>query len=208
MSCARSPLRRHARPCATRSSSTGATCSIPPRRRRPDSCTRGSDGLHLRSMHFPRRRGASRRLRRRERSRVAVGVSERGDSPNLEGLDAYAFEPERIDKPWGYELIWAHSEQYVGKILFVRAGEELSLQFHNHKDETIYLQQGRIEIEISAPGVRIPEVEVATAGAAFRIRPGTIHRWRALEDSVVLEASTPDLEDVVRLEDRYGRAEL
>jgi mannose-6-phosphate isomerase len=135
-----------------------------------------------------------------------MGVSEREDSPNLEGLEAYAFEPERVDKPWGYELIWAHSEHYVGKILFVRAGEELSLQFHKRKDETIYLQQGRIEIEISAPGVRIPEVGVATAGAAFRIRPGTVHRWRALEDSVVLEASTPDLEDVVRLEDRYGRA--
>lgn len=133
-------------------------------------------------------------------------MTERQDSPNLEGLEAYAFQPERIEKPWGYELIWAHSEQYVGKILFVRAGEELSLQFHNRKDETIYVQQGRIEIEISAPGVRLPEVEVATAGAAFRIRPGTIHRWRALEDSVVLEASTPDLEDVVRLEDRYGRA--
>jgi mannose-6-phosphate isomerase len=134
-----------------------------------------------------------------------VGVTERQDSPNLTGLDEFAFEPRRIEKPWGYELIWAHSDRYCGKLLFVRKGEQLSLQFHNQKDETIYVQKGRIEIEISAPGVRIPESEVVTAGAAFRIRPGMIHRWRALEDSIVLEASTPDLDDVVRLEDRYGR---
>jgi mannose-6-phosphate isomerase len=133
-------------------------------------------------------------------------VTERPDSPNLTGLDAFAFEPRRVEKPWGYELIWAHSSSYCGKILFVRKDEQLSLQFHNRKDETIYVQQGRIEIEIGEPGARTPESEVVSAGAAFRIRPGTIHRWRALEDSTVLEVSTPDLDDVVRLEDRYGRA--
>jgi mannose-6-phosphate isomerase len=134
-----------------------------------------------------------------------MSVTERQHSPNLTGLDEFAFEPRRIEKPWGYELVWAHSDRYCGKLLFVREGEQLSLQFHNRKDETIYVHQGRIEIEISAPGVRIPETEIVTAGAAFRIRPGMIHRWRALEDSIVLEASTPDLDDVVRLEDRYGR---
>jgi mannose-6-phosphate isomerase len=133
-------------------------------------------------------------------------VTERADSPNLSGLEAFSFEPRRVEKPWGYELIWAHSDRYCGKLLFVRAGEQLSLQFHNEKDETIFVQEGRIEIEISEPGVRIPESEVVSAGAAFRIRPGMIHRWRALEDSVVLEVSTPELDDVVRLEDRYGRA--
>ena len=133
-------------------------------------------------------------------------VTDRRNSPNLSGLDEFAFEPRRIDKPWGYELVWAHSDRYCGKLLFVHEGEQLSLQFHNRKDETIYVHQGRIEIEISAPGVRIPESEVVGAGAAFRIRPGMIHRWRALEDSIVLEASTPELDDVVRLEDRYGRA--
>jgi mannose-6-phosphate isomerase len=102
--------------------------------------------------------------------------------------------------------VWAHSDDYVGKLLFVRAGEQLSLQFHNRKDETIYVQQGRIEIELGAPGAAAPESKVVAAGAAFRIRPGVVHRWRALEDSVVLEASTPQLDDVVRLEDRYGRA--
>jgi mannose-6-phosphate isomerase len=132
-----------------------------------------------------------------------VTVTERDESPNLSGLDAFAFEPRRVEKPWGYELVWAHSENYVGKLIFVRKGEELSLQFHKSKDETIYLQEGKIEIEISDPGVRIPESEIVTAG----ILPGVVHRWRALEDSVVLEASTPELDDVVRLEDRYGRAD-
>jgi mannose-6-phosphate isomerase len=135
-----------------------------------------------------------------------VTVSNRQHSPNLTGLDEFAFAPRRVEKPWGYELVWAFTDDYCGKLLFIREGEQLSLQFHNRKDETIYVHQGRIEIEISAPGVRIPESEIVTAGAAFRIRPGMIHRWRALEDSVVLEASTPELDDVVRLEDRYGRA--
>jgi mannose-6-phosphate isomerase len=127
-------------------------------------------------------------------------------SPNLSGLDAFAFEAKRVDKPWGYEIIWALTESYCGKILFVRAGEQLSLQFHNVKDETIYVQQGRIELEMGLPGDAVRNTEVVQAGAAYRIKPGTVHRWRALEDTIVLEASTPNLDDVVRLEDRYGRA--
>jgi mannose-6-phosphate isomerase len=119
-----------------------------------------------------------------------------------EGLEAFAFTARRVDKPWGYELIWAHSEHYCGKLLFIRAGEQLSLQFHNVKDETIYVHEGKIEIELGEEAVP----EVVEAGAAFRIHPGTVHRWRALEDAIVLEASTPELDDVVRLEDRYGRA--
>jgi len=119
-----------------------------------------------------------------------------------EGLEAFSFDAKRVEKPWGYELIWAHSEHYCGKILFVREGEQLSLQFHNHKDETIYVHQGTIELELGEGAAP----EIVEAGAAFRIRPGMVHRWRALEDSIVLEASTPELDDVVRLEDRYGRA--
>lgn len=126
---------------------------------------------------------------------------------HLGRLEEFSFEPRRVEKPWGYELVWAHSDAYVGKLLFIRAGEQLSLQFHNEKDETIYVQQGRIEIEIGRRDVGAPASEVVAAGAAFRIRPGVVHRWRALEDSVVLEASTPQLDDVVRLEDRYGRAD-
>ena len=128
-------------------------------------------------------------------------------SPNLTGLEAFAIEAERVEKPWGYEVIWALTDNYCGKLLFVRAGEQLSLQFHRVKDETIYLHEGRIELELGAPGDPIPHTEVVGPGSAFRIQPGVVHRWRALEDSIVFEVSTPMLDDVVRLEDRYGRAE-
>src|SRR5262249_61169363 len=119
-----------------------------------------------------------------------------------EGLEAFAFSARRVEKPWGYELIWAHSEHYCGKLLFVRKGEQLSLQFHEEKDETIYIHQGKIEIELGADA----EPQVVEAGAAFRIRPGVVHRRRALEGSVVLAASTPELDDVVRSGDRHRRA--
>ena len=128
-------------------------------------------------------------------------------SPNLEGTDSFAFEPQRTDKPWGYELLWALSERYAGKILFVKAGESLSLQFHNRKDESWYVQSGRAELEFGSPGDPFTTSEVVGPGAAFRLRPGTVHRIRALEDTAVLEVSTPDLDDVVRLEDSYGRAD-
>jgi mannose-6-phosphate isomerase len=127
------------------------------------------------------------------------------DSPNLGGLDAFAFEPRRVEKPWGYELIWAIADAYVGKVLFVKAGHSLSLQFHREKDESWYLQEGRAELEIAGAGERVTNSEVVSAGAAFRLRPGTVHRIRALEDTRVLEVSTPHLDDVVRLEDSYGR---
>jgi mannose-6-phosphate isomerase len=127
-------------------------------------------------------------------------------SPNLLDLDRFGAAVARIEKPWGHEIVFAHSERYCGKVIFVRAGEQLSLQFHREKDETIYVHEGRIELEIGDPGGAL-DTEVVTPGHSFRIRPGVVHRWRALEDSVVLEASTPELDDVVRLEDRYGRAD-
>jgi mannose-6-phosphate isomerase len=127
-------------------------------------------------------------------------------SPNLKGIEDFAFEPERVDKPWGYELIWALSEAYAGKILSVNAGHELSLQFHREKDESWYVLEGRAELDLAAAGEKTTSSEVVTPGAAFRIRPGTIHKIRALEDTVILEVSTPQLDDVVRLEDAYGRA--
>jgi mannose-6-phosphate isomerase-like protein (cupin superfamily) len=113
----------------------------------------------------------------------------------------------RVDKPWGYEIHYALTDRYCGKILFVRAGEELSLQYHEVKDETLYLQAGRAEIVVGE-NVDALEVLPAEPGDAYRVRPGTIHRLRALEDSTFLEVSTPELDDVVRLEDRYGRAGL
>lgn len=127
-------------------------------------------------------------------------------TPNLLDLDRFAVPVERVEKPWGYEIIYASTERYVGKVLFIRAGEQLSLQFHRRKDEVIYVHSGRIELEVGEPG-RTPDVEVVGPGRAFRFVPGVVHRWRALEDSTVLEASTSELDDVVRLEDRYGRAD-
>ena len=127
------------------------------------------------------------------------------DSPNFEGLERWTFEPRRVEKPWGYELIWAHADAYVGKILFVRAGQSLSLQFHNEKDESWYVQSGRAELELGEAGQGVLNQEVIGAGASFHFVPGTVHRVTALEDTTIIEVSTPQLDDVVRLEDRYGR---
>jgi mannose-6-phosphate isomerase-like protein (cupin superfamily) len=134
-------------------------------------------------------------------------VTDHLSSPNLSGLEAFAVEAERVEKPWGWELIWASTEHYVGKLLFVRAGQSLSLQFHNRKDESWYVHEGRAEVEIGAPGDMLPASEVVAPGAAFRLRPGTVHRVTALQDTLILEVSTPHLDDIVRLEDRYGRVD-
>ena len=126
-------------------------------------------------------------------------------SPNISGLDRFASEPTKLEKPWGHELIFAVTERYAGKLLFVKAGEWLSLQFHNVKDEAWYILEGRAKLELSAPGERMLNNEVIGPGAAFHFPPGTVHRLTAVEDTTILEASTPQLDDVVRLEDRYGR---
>ncbi len=127
------------------------------------------------------------------------------DSPNIDSLDRWAFEVRKVEKPWGYELIWALTDVYCGKILFVTAGSSLSLQFHKEKDESWLVQSGRARLELGEVGARVLHEEVIAAGAAFRYRPGTVHRVTAIEDTTILEVSTPQLEDVVRLEDRYGR---
>ena len=127
-------------------------------------------------------------------------------SPNLTGLERFAVEPERVEKPWGYELIWALTDRYCGKLLFIRAGEQLSLQFHTVKDEAWLVYEGRAEVELAPAGEAISVTEVVAPGAAFHFEPGTVHRVRALEDTKILEVSTPELDDVVRLDDRYGRA--
>ena len=112
----------------------------------------------------------------------------------------------RVDKPWGHELIWALSETYCGKVLFVRAGQALSLQFHREKDESWLVHSGRAKLELADTGEAVLHEEIVSAGAAFRYRPGTVHRVTALEDTTILEVSTPHLDDIVRLEDLYGRA--
>lgn len=110
----------------------------------------------------------------------------------------------RIEKPWGYELIWAETEDYVGKVLHVEAGRQLSYQYHRRKDETVYVLRGAVELEIGgADGTR--RTFRLAPGDHYRIRPGVRHRLRALETSDILEASTPHLDDVVRVEDDYGR---
>jgi len=126
-------------------------------------------------------------------------------SSNFGGVDRFAFDPQKVEKPWGWELIWALTDQYCGKIIFVRAGESLSLQFHNVKDESWYVLEGRARLELGQAGESTLAEEVIAAGEAFRFRPGTMHRVSALEDTRILEVSTPQLDDIVRLEDRYGR---
>ncbi len=135
-----------------------------------------------------------------------MGERDHLTSPNLGGLDRFAFEPDKVEKPWGHELIWAVAEEYVGKLLFVKAGESLSLQFHNVKDEAWYVLDGRAELELGGPGERVLSKEVIRPGAAFRLPPGTVHRLTAVDDTTIVEVSTPQLDDVVRLEDRYGRS--
>jgi mannose-6-phosphate isomerase len=128
------------------------------------------------------------------------------DSPNLDSLDRWTFDVRRVEKPWGHELIWALTDDYCGKVLFVRAGQALSLQFHREKDESWLVQSGRAKLELGGAGEAMLHQEVVGPGAAFRYRPGTVHRVTALEDTTILEVSTPHLDDVVRLEDLYGRA--
>lgn len=118
------------------------------------------------------------------------------------------FDVRTVPKPWGHETIWAHTDRYVGKILHIRAGHALSVQYHERKDETVYLLAGEMRYWVK-PGDKdgaapIEDVRL-TVGQAFRITPGTVHYMEALTDCDVLEASTPELDDVVRLEDRYGR---
>ncbi len=109
----------------------------------------------------------------------------------------------RVEKPWGYELIWAHTDRYVGKLLHVRQGHKLSLQYHQKKDETIHVQSGRL-LFIVDEGQGLIEREMGP-GESYHIRPLTKHRMVAITDCDILEVSTPELDDVVRLEDAYGR---
>ena len=127
------------------------------------------------------------------------------NSPNLDSLDHWAFEVKKVEKPWGHELIWALTDVYCGKVLFVKAGHSLSLQFHREKDESWLVQSGRAKLELGEVGESILKEEVISAGAAFHYPPGTVHRVTAIEDTTILEVSTPQLGDVVRLEDAYGR---
>ena len=112
--------------------------------------------------------------------------------------------PQKTEKPWGYELLFAQTPKYAGKIIFVKKGHRLSLQYHEKKDESMYIYQGKVRIEIEGSDSRMVS-RVAEPGYSIRIPPGTKHRLEAIEDTTLLEVSTPELEDVVRVEDDYGR---
>ena len=110
----------------------------------------------------------------------------------------------RIDKPWGHEVLFAHTDRYAGKLLVIKKGHRLSLQYHQQKDEAFFVQSGKARIELeTAAGEK--SVVILEPGEALHLTPGTRHRTEALEDTVIFEVSTPELDDVVRLSDDYGR---
>ena len=113
-------------------------------------------------------------------------------------------EDVRVEKPWGHELRWAITDKYIGKVLHIKRGEALSLQYHNRKDESIMVLNGAMILDLE-DDAGVLEQHPLGPGDSRRIHPGRRHRMTATEDCDVLEVSTPDLDDVVRLEDRYGR---
>ena len=111
---------------------------------------------------------------------------------------------DRVDKPWGYELRFVRTDRYAGKVLFIKAGSQLSLQYHDDKDEAFLVQQGQLELVLGQGADQ--RVETLGPGDGWHVSPGTVHRFRAASDCLLFEVSTPELEDVVRLEDDFGRA--
>jgi mannose-6-phosphate isomerase len=140
-----------------------------------------------------------------EQALIAAGEHVVRVAPKLMGASMDRDLPREVEKPWGSELWYAHTDRYAGKILRVNAGHKLSIQYHTEKDETSYLLSGRILVEQgnTADTMRTRELE---PGAVWRNEPGIVHSLEALEDAVILEVSTPELHDVVRVNDRYGRA--
>ena len=115
-------------------------------------------------------------------------------------------EETLVEKPWGYEIRWAVTDRYLGKILHVRKGEALSLQYHERKDEWLLVVRGAIDTEIGLDGGELKTLRMRE-GDSIHLTPGTRHRMTAVEDTDIYEVSTPELDDVVRLEDRYGRVQ-
>lgn len=114
--------------------------------------------------------------------------------------------PYRVEKPWGHELVWAKTDRYVGKILHIEPGHLLSLQYHERKDETIFVLKGEIVFRVQEQGTDELVERPMREGEAYRVTPGTVHQMEAVVSTDLLEVSTPELDDVVRLKDRYGRA--
>jgi mannose-6-phosphate isomerase len=111
---------------------------------------------------------------------------------------------ERIEKPWGHEILFAVTEKYIGKILFIKKDHRLSLQYHKQKDETLYCLKGKASLIIKNGDMT--NILSLVPDCSYHIEPLTIHRFEAIEDTTLVEVSTPEVEDVVRVEDDYGRA--
>jgi quercetin dioxygenase-like cupin family protein len=126
------------------------------------------------------------------------------DSPNIDSLDRWTFDVRKVEKPWGHELIWAHTDRYVGKVLVIEAGQRLSLQRHEVKDESIIVTSGRLRMYLEDDD-GIVQVEELVAGDHRHVATGRIHRYEAIERTELMEVSTPELDDGIRLEDDFGR---
>ncbi len=122
--------------------------------------------------------------------------------PHSDELSILELDMRRIDKPWGFEIVWAETANYVGKILHINAGHKLSRQYHHFKEETFLIKNGEMILEIGYP---VEESIIMTVGKTYHCPPTTIHRMIAVTDVDIIEVSTPQLDDVVRLQDDYGR---
>ena len=145
----------------------------------------------------------SRYCRNRTRMEILRADTDRLPLLLREHMSGY-MDVRTVPKPWGHETIWAHTDRYVGKILHILKGHELSLQYHNTKDETVYLLSGQMIYRVKQ-GDTLQDVPL-NVGQAYRLTPLTVHQMVAVTDCLVLEASTPELDDIVRITDRYGRA--
>jgi mannose-6-phosphate isomerase len=125
------------------------------------------------------------------------------DTKNGGGTRSSRVDVITVPKPWGHETIWARTDRYAGKILHINAGHALSVQYHNTKDETAHLLSGQLIYRVKI-GDKLEDMRLER-GQSFRITPGTVHQMEAVTDCDVLEASTGEVDDVVRLQDRYGR---
>ncbi len=136
-----------------------------------------------------------------------LGTPEHAQRTGRDSRETPLVSPRRVEKPWGHEVIWAETDDYVGKFVHVREGEALSLHFHEEKDKTLFLLRGKVTLELGAGLSSLHSVTVVE-GQGFRVRPGVFHQIVALTEAEILEASTPELDDIIRVRDRYGRAAL
>ncbi len=138
-----------------------------------------------------------------ESAQTSAEVALEGALPGL--LGAASLSSRRVDKPWGCEIIWAENDRYAGKIIVIDAGRRLSLQLHHRKDESILVLAGRMLLHLEDESGAMMAIELGPGGHG-RVRTGRRHRFEALEPTALIEVSSPELDDVVRLEDDHGRA--